>query len=146
MAETMQITEPIAIALHIPAIPVAPLTFKMSVAIRRVAMAMPETGLLLLPTKPTMREETVAKKKPNTTIMTAPSKLTGMAGMSHTSRVRTTIARNTTLMEMSFDVRSFAFSFEPAMLFTAPPKVFRISGRDFIRLIMPPAASAPAPI
>ncbi len=29
--------------------------------------------------------------------MTAPIKLTGMAGMSHTSRVRTTMAKSTTL-------------------------------------------------
>ena len=107
---------------------------------------MPETGLLLLPTNPTIREDTVAKKKPNTTIITAPIKLTGIAGMSHTSRVKTAMDRSTTFIEMSFSVRRSAFSLEADMPFTAPLKVLRISGKDFIKLIMPPAASAPAPI
>ena len=40
---------------------------------------MPDTGLLLLPTIPTILDETVAKKKPNNAIRTAPSGDTGIS-------------------------------------------------------------------
>ena len=49
----------------------------------KVAIAIPETGLLLLPTKPTSLEDTIAKKKPNIAIKRAPTKLTGIEGINH---------------------------------------------------------------
>ena len=41
-------------------------------------MAMPETGLLEEPIRPTIREDTVAKKKPNTMTISAVKKFRGM--------------------------------------------------------------------
>lgn len=69
-----------------------------------------------------------------------------MAGISHTSRVNTTMAASTTLKLMSFDVRSFDVLRLPAIPFMAPPKVLIIRGSDLIRLIIPPAAKARRPI
>ena len=51
--------------------PVSPLVFNIIVENKSVAIAIPETGLLLLPTKPTILEETVAKKNPNKRIILA---------------------------------------------------------------------------
>ena len=62
--------EPIAIAPCIPWIPESPVAFRIIVAIKSVAIAIPETGLLELPTKPTILEETVAKKNPKITTIT----------------------------------------------------------------------------
>ena len=76
----IQITEPTAIAAVIPSIPVLPELLIANVAIRRVAIAIPETGLLELPTRPTIREDTVAKKNPKTTMIHAPRRVTGIAG------------------------------------------------------------------
>ena len=87
----IQITEPIAIAAFIPSIPVCPLPLITIVEIRSVAIAIPETGLLELPTRPTIREDTVAKKKPNTTIIAAPSNVTGIAGTTQMIRIIATI-------------------------------------------------------
>ena len=142
----MQIIEPMAMALHIPAAPVAPVILRMRVAIRRVAIAIPETGLLLLPTRPTILEETVAKKNPKTTIMNAPKREIGIAGISQMRTVRTTMAIITILRFISFDVRSVEVAPAPFMLFKAPVNVVIIRGRDLQRLIIPPAARAPAPM
>ena len=133
-------------ALVIPLIPLEPVSLRISVAISNVAIAIPETGLLLLPTKPTIRDETVAKKNPNTTTITAPNKLTGIAGTSHTAIVRTAIAISTILRLKSWAVRSVDVFDAPDILFSAPPNVVTIKGNDLIRLIIPPAAKAPAPI
>ena len=54
---------------------------------------------------PTMREETVAKKKPNTSTISAPRKLTGMAGNSHMNTAISRHTASTTFMEMSCSVR-----------------------------------------
>ena len=102
----MQIIDPMAIALVIPAIPVLPVNLSIRVAKRSVAIDIPETGLLLLPTRPTILEDTVAKKKPNTTTITAPRRLTGIAGISHTKSVRTIMDIITTLRFKSLLVRS----------------------------------------
>ena len=51
---------------------------------------MPETGLFELPTRPTMRLETVAKKNPKITMMKAPKIPTGIAGK---SQITATITR-----------------------------------------------------
>ena len=146
IAATIQIIEPIAIAACIPGAPTSPQILRIRVAIRRVAIAIPETGLLELPTKPTIREETVAKKNPKITTIIAPTKETGISGTSHTKRVKTRMAIKVTVIFISWAVRSVPF--EPLMLkpFIESRKVRTIRGRDLIRLIIPPAASAPAPI
>ena len=136
-------------ALHmlvIIGVPSAAVNLRTRVAIRSVAIAIPETGLLLLPTRPTIREETVAKKNPNITIMIAPMGLTGIAGTSQIRRASITIAIRTTLMLSSLAVRSVEVAPMPFMFFIAPPNVLIISGNDLIRLMIPPAARAPAPM
>ena len=88
-----------------PEAPVEPVAFRMMVAMSSVAMDIPDTGLLEEPMRPTIREETVAKKKPNTRMMRAPIRLTGMPGNSH---MNTAIPRHTSttiFMEMSCSVR-----------------------------------------
>ena len=45
-------------------------------------MVIPDTGLLLLPIRPTIREDTVAKKKPKMTIRNALNRFTGTIGTS----------------------------------------------------------------
>ena len=97
----MQMTEPMAIAPTMPSEPVEPLAFSAMVEMSSVAMAMPETGLFDDPIRPTMREETVAKKKPNTSTISAPRKLTGMAGNSH---MNTAISRHTAKHDLHGDV------------------------------------------
>ena len=71
-----------------------------SVAMITVAIAIPDTGLLLLPTSPTILEDTVAKKNPNTTTITAPMSVTGMAGISHTASVSMPMEISTPLIPM----------------------------------------------
>ena len=105
MAAMMQMTEPMAMAPTMPAAPVEPVAFRMMVAISSVAIAMPDTGLLEEPIRPTIREETVAKKKPNTRMMMAPIRLTGMPGNSHMTTAMARHATRTTFREMSCSVR-----------------------------------------
>ena len=47
---------------------------------------------------------------------------------------------------MSRDVLELSDEPEPFTLFRAPLNVLIISGKDFMRLIIPPAAKAPAPM
>ena len=89
IAATIQMIDPMAMAPPIPCTPVSPVTFKQMVANNKVAIAIPETGLLLLPTSPTIREETVAKKNPNTTIRIAPRRVTGITGTNQMVRIIT---------------------------------------------------------
>ena len=96
IAATIQIILPIQIAPIIPDVPVVPVAFKSKVEIIKVAIAIPETGLLEEPISPTIREDTVAKKNPNTTTMIAPSGLTGKIGSNQmASAITTTIPRMT---------------------------------------------------
>ena len=111
-----------------------------------VAMAIPDTGLLEEPIRPTIREDTVAKKKPKTTTITAPSRFTGKAGSSQMATAMTTMATSSTGMGISCSVRSaeaLPALFMPCM---ACLKVRTIRGKLLIRLMIPPVATAPAPM
>ena len=130
----------------IPLTPVFPVTFKTSVEKSKVAIAIPETGLLLLPTSPTIREETVAKKNPNTTISSAPIKETGIAGRSQIAKISAREPPRTMRISRSCSVRRLPALVPPFNPFNESLNVVRISGRDLIKLIIPPAATAPAPI
>ena len=57
---------PMEIAPTIPVIPVEPVALRITVAKSSVAIVIPDTGLLEEPIRPTIREDTVAKKNPNT--------------------------------------------------------------------------------
>src|SRR5216683_3659238 len=71
----MQTTPPIVMARAPKAGAVQPLTRKMAAVAMRVAMVMPETGEAELPTMPTIRAETVTKRKPKTTTRRAAAML-----------------------------------------------------------------------
>ena len=104
MAAIIQIIDPIAIEPNIPSLPTKPEAFSAKVDISKVAIAIPDTGLLLLPTSPTSLEETVAKKKPNTAISTAPSKLTGIVGINHIDIITAKDPSKTTFIDISLSV------------------------------------------
>ena len=146
IAATIQIIEPMEIAEIIPSMSDFPVTFRMSDVIRSVAIAMPETGLLLLPTRPTIRDDTVAKKKPNTTIISAPSKETGIAGINQIASVSTIILPITKRISISLSVRRVFEPEPPLMPRIASRNVLTISGKVLTKLIIPPAATAPAPM
>ena len=110
------------------------------------AIAIPETGLLLLPTKPTILEETVAKKNPNIAINNAPSIETGMSGKIAIATIFARTAIPTIFIFISASVLNPEFDVLPLIPFMASRNVVIISGNDLIKLIIPPAATAPAPI
>ena len=147
IAAMIQITPPIAIAPTIPVVPVVPVTFRSSVAMISVAIAIPDTGLLDEPISPTIREDTDAKKNPKITMIRDPIGLTGNVGI---SQIRITIARMITRrigIGRSCCVRSAFFcACFLLILAIACLNVRTISGNVLIRLIIPPAATAPAPI
>ena len=135
--------EPMAIAPCIPWIPLSPVAFSRIVAISSVAIAIPETGLLLLPTRPTILEDTVAKKKPKITTIMAPRKVTGIGGASQMAIVISRTPPRMTPMLMSCPVLVVLVFVLPFRLFMASLNVRIIRGRDFARLMIPPAARAP---
>ena len=141
----MQITDPIVIAAIIPPVPMFPVTFRIIVVISSVAIVIPDTGLLELPTIPTIRADTVTKKNPKITMRIAPPRLTGTAGISHR---RTAITAET--MRTKFSGRSFVVRVYVSCLFFSAAMDFLnariIIGNDLIREIMPPQATAPAPM
>mgnify|MGYP007104525672 CR=1 FL=1 len=77
IAATIQITDPTTIVPVSALLVFIPDELSITPVIISVAIAIPDTGLLLLPTSPTILDDTVAKKKPNTTIRIAPGKLIG---------------------------------------------------------------------
>ena len=93
--------EPMVMAAIMPLGPMLPVARRTEVARRRLAMVMPDTGLLLEPIRPTIREETVAKKKPNRMTMIAPTGFNGMTGTMASRIARTTMPPTTTFMLMS---------------------------------------------
>ena len=142
----IQITDPIAIAPFIPSIPVSPVALMAKVARSSVAIAIPDTGLLEEPIIPTIREETVAKKKPNTTIISAPRKFTGIAGTNQIINTMATIPARITPIGRSLSVLKVPPFWDPFILFMESRKVEMIRGRDLIREMIPPVAIAPAPM
>ena len=147
IAAITQMIPPMQIAPIIPVVPVTPVDFRTRVAMIRVAIAIPETGLLDEPTRPTIREETVAKKKPNTTTIRAPTRLTGNAGTSQTTTARARTRTSRAGIGRSCSVRRVLEAvWFLLMLCIACAKVRPIRGRFLTRLMIPPAATAPAPM
>lgn len=62
IAEIIHITEPMAIVAIIPEAVEPEMDLIIKAVTKSVAIVIPETGLLLLPTSPTILEETVAKR------------------------------------------------------------------------------------
>src|ERR1043166_2770921 len=89
-ATATAITHAIEIARTRSSIAVQPSSRKMSEIAISEAMVIPETGLAELPICPQIRDDTVVKKKPNTMIMTAPSRLTPICGRNATTTASAT--------------------------------------------------------
>ena len=111
-------------------------------------MVIPDTGLFELPTRPTILELTALKKKPNITTSIAPATVTGIAGMSQIMMMRTAIEIRTKRISRSISVRSVEVLF--LLLFETPfreaENALTIVGNVLIRLMIPAAATAPAPM
>src|ERR1700704_4277612 len=119
----------------------------MSEVMRSVATVMPEMGLEELPTSPVRRELTVTKRKPRTRMSSEPSTLILKEGTSAQTTAMATEPTPTTQSGMSRSVRNGPEApAEPERLFMprmAPPTMV---GSDLNSEMMPPAATAPAPI
>lgn len=76
----MQMTEPMAIAPTMPSEPGGATGLQRDGRDEQRSDGHAGDGLFDDPISPTMREETVAKKKPNTSTISAPRKLTGWPG------------------------------------------------------------------
>ena len=119
-----------------------------------VAMVMPEIGLLDEPTSPVSRDETVTNRNPNSRIITAPSMPHGVTpspndGTNISAAASPRLPNSTTSIDRSRSVR--AVSSAPAARLARrsrnPDTIeARISGSARNMLMMPPAATAPAPM
>ena len=92
-----------------------------------------------------MRLETVAKKNPKTTINKAPINGTGIEGTSQINKAIIKLPIKTYIIGKSFSVLDEESPDFPKPLI-AFAKVLIINGRDFTKLKIPPAATAPAPM
>ncbi len=118
-------------------------------------MAIPLIGFDELPSSPVIRDETTLKKKPKTRMARAeriPTPRPGTTriwGRKLMKRIRRTDPPSTTVIGMSRSVRRRAAP-SPRAAFRKSrkeaPNDSTIVGRPFTRLMMPPAATAPAPI
>ena len=133
-------------AAAIPLGPVSPTSLRTKVAISRVAIAIPETGLFEDPTRPTILDDTVAKKNPNITMSIALTKSIGIAGYPTSTTTATISITMIGAKPRSLDVLSIVMPSTPDLrLFMLSANVLKISGRDLISEKIPPAATAPAP-
>jgi len=114
-----------------------------------VATVIPEMGLEELPISPVIRELTVTKKKPATTISRADTRFTWSGGDSQMSTTSSTEPPTTTLIGRSRSVRGTSTT-TPRRLArkvrTLRRKASTMLGIERTRLISPPAATAPAPM
>ena len=114
-----------------------------------VAIVIPEMGFDDVPIRPTMRDDTVTKKKPKTIVSTAARKLpcVGIPGATARKIASSRLPTRTTSSGMSRSVRACV---------TAPPfapRSFMLSRNDetivgIVRasVISPAASTAPAPV
>ena len=136
------------------AFPVQPTAIKIKQVPIRVAIVIPLMGLLEEPISPTIREETVTKKAPNITTSKPISNFCAMLspgnwGKNAINKTRPMLPNNTTLILRSLSVLNTSLV-DPSVFFPIlaklPLKEETIVGIVFIKVINPPAATAPAPI
>jgi hypothetical protein len=112
-----------------------------------VAIVIPEIGFDVEPTSPTMREETVTKKKAKRTMRAAPNRLTGTPGQSHIPIAATIEPPITHLKGMSRSVRGTSPRATPLFICATPTRIdSQIVGRLLISVTIPPNPTAPAPM
>ncbi len=119
----------------------------MSETMSSVATVIPEIGFDELPTSPVRRELTVTKRKPSTKMSSAPSTLILNEGTSAQVTTSSSEPTPTTQRGMSRSMRegpaapvALESDFMPRI---APPTMV---GSDLKSEMMPPAATAPAPM
>src|SRR5574338_205752 len=129
--------------------PVQPSATKMVHVRMSVAIVMPETGLDDEPISPTIRDETVTKKKPNTITRTETRMLpcVGIRGATTRKIASSTVPARTIVIGMSRSVRARA---------AAPPRALKsftlwrneetIVGIVRASVMRPAASTAPAPV
>ena len=120
-----------------------------------VAMAIPLIGFDDEPSSPVIREETTAKKKPKTMMATAERMDTAIPGTAlswgrNAMKTASAIDPTSTIeMGMSLSVRRRCCPSPSAVSRRSRKEARKLStivGMAFIRLMMPPAATAPAPM
>ena len=109
---------------------------------------MPEMGLEEEPISPVSREETVTNRKPNTTIRAAPRRFMCKVRAARMASINATMPPPTNFIDRSLSVRAMAARPVAARRKSVTPARMprTILGSERPRLMMPPAATAPAPI
>ena len=146
-AAEMQTTAPTArtATLDAPVPSFRPSATKISEVRISAAMVIPDTGFDDEPIRPTIRLDTVTKKKLKITISTAPVSPTGTPGHSHSVTASSAATPSTIFSGRSCWVRGRS---PPAVAPTCPRPSLNdstIVGRDLSRVTMPAKPTAPAP-
>ncbi len=151
-------TQPTVSAATLPKASVQPKARNTDAVPSNAAIVMPLVGLLVTPTRPTMREATVTKKKANTTTQRAAARRMGtpptapntcgtrtrtaamaMTPMPTTRRGRSLPVRSTATGSAVVDTRSVSCA-APIL------KLLIMTGMLRISVMMPAVATAPAPM
>jgi hypothetical protein len=142
---TMPPTES-AVTYHAP--PVQPTSRNTRQVSMRVAMVMPETGFEEEPISPVSREDTVTNSAPKITTISAPSRFMCSEGASMIIASSTRMPMPTNFIDRSRSRRSVLSLPPRAAETSAMPCLMlpTISGSERTRLMMPAAATAPAPM
>ena len=113
-----------------------------------VATVMPEMGFEEDPISPVSRDDTVTNRNPSTTISAAPTAFMCSAGASMIATISARQPNTTTFIDRSRSVRSreVVAAAPPRKSFSPSSRLLQIVGSDRNRLMMPPAATAPAPM
>ena len=156
MEAATQTTVPTVSADTIPTVSVQPKSEKIKLVPKRVTMVMPEVGLEETPTSPTILDDTVTKKKANIPIHKAPKslmlKVSAVPSMRGTATIISRIIptpTSVTKSERSRSVLSFIKTFFCKVDVTSDSPSLNeaiMVGMDFMMVIMPPKATAPAPM
>jgi hypothetical protein len=127
--------------------PTKPTARKIRQVISRVATVMPEIGFELEPISPVRRPETVTNRNANRVISTAPRIPTEKYGERVIATTTTRAPSITTLIGSSRSVRIATTLLAPAPMADRPARSeLTIVGIERAMLMMPPAATAPAPM
>ena len=155
MDAAMATTQPTISAAAFPVRSVQPMARKIVAVPSSAAMVMPEVGLLVTPTRPTMRAATVTKKNANRTTQTAatswwgtPSMTLKVCGTSAMTSVTASTPASSAPKGRSRRVRGVSVAAAPlrAKREALARKLSTITGNERSRVMMPAVATAPAPM
>src|SRR5438067_8114235 len=148
--DAMQTMPPIERAVTKYGGAVQPIMRKMKHVSNSVAIIIPEVGQDDEPTSPVSRDETVTKRKPKATMSSAPNKLNRKfnCGAIMMTMSKAMIPPMTHFIERSRSVRgtSARATPEPRRSASPPFNPCQMRGIERKRLMMPAAATAPAPM